>query len=336
MAAAGEWFEDWAAADPDGALTRARQPSLFDRADWYRLTREHVIHEPPAILRVGDEGGGRAWLMLRAKGHAAEPFASWYSLRFGPVFDRSASAGLLDALARALARRFAVIRLYPLETAIAEMLESALRETGWRVFRAPVSRRWIIDLNGRDFTAYWAERPGRLRGTVERRLRSHPIDIRIFRCFDPNVWRDYEQVYRASWKPEEGSFPFLRALAEQEGAAGTLRLGIGRDRSGRPIAAQLWQIENGVATIHKLAHREDAREGSPGSLLSYAMFRAAIDEDWVERIDFGLGDEPYKADWMERAEPVWRIDAYRPFTPAGLAGIGREIASHLVQRGKDG
>ncbi|HET8611301.1 MAG TPA: GNAT family N-acetyltransferase, partial [Sphingomonas sp.] len=222
------------------------------------------------------------------------------------------------------------------DSATADAFESALRGAGWRVFRAPVSKRRLVDIDGRDFAAYWGERPGRLRSTIARKLRSHPLGISIYSVLYADAWRAYEEVYRASWKPEEGSFPFLRALAEQESAAGALRLGIGRDSSGRPVAAQLWLVENGVATIHKLAHREDAREGSPGSLLSHAMFRAAIDEDRVKRIDFGLGDEPYKADWMERAEPVWRIDAYRPFTPAGLTGVAREIASRLVQRGKGG
>ena len=74
----------------------------------------------------------------------------------------------------------------------------------------------------------------------------------------PAAWADYEAVYAASWKPEEGSPAFLRALAEQEGAAGTLRLGIAR-RGGRPVAAQLWTVESGVATIHKLAYVEDER-----------------------------------------------------------------------------
>lgn len=126
--------------------------------------------------------------------------------------------------------------------------------------------------------------------------------------------------------------PFLRALAEQEGAAGTLRLGIARDGHGRAIAAQFWLVENGIATIHKLAHREGAREISPGTILSHAMFRAAIDEDRVHRIDFGLGDEPYKAEWMDTANPIYRIDAYRPGSARGLAGIGRERAARLVRR----
>ena len=166
---------------------------------------------------------------------------------------------------------------------------------------------------------------------MARRARSHPVDIAIRTRFDAAAWAEYEAVYAASWKPAEGSLPFLRDLAEQEGAAGTLRLGIAH-ADGRAVAAQLWLVEYGIATIHKLAHREDAKAGSPGSLLSHAMFAHAIDIDHVHRIDFGLGDEPYKADWVEDHAPVWRIDAWRPFTQAGLAGLARHHAGRLARR----
>src|SRR3546814_12565678 len=72
--------------------------------------------------------------------------------------------------------------------------------------------------------------------------------------------------------------------------AGHLRMGIAR-RDGLAVAAQLWTVENGVALIHKLAHREDAGAGSPGTLLSHASFRPVIDTDTVPRIDFGTGDD---------------------------------------------
>ena len=110
-----------------------------------------------------------------------------------------------------------------------------------------------------------------------------------------------------------------------------MRLGIAR-KDGVPVAAQLWTVENGTAWIHKLAYREDAKSLSPGTILSEAMFRAAIDKDRVARIDYGTGDEPYKADWMDRRETLWRVEAFNPRTAAGLAGAVRAAASALVGR----
>ncbi|HYD36559.1 MAG TPA: GNAT family N-acetyltransferase, partial [Allosphingosinicella sp.] len=155
----------------------------------------------------------------------------------------------------------------------------------------------------------------------------------IHRAFDPDAWTAYESVYAASWKPEEGSPAFLRALAEREGAAGRLRLGIAR-KDAAPLAAQLWLVEDGTAWIHKLAYREDARALSPGTVLSMAMFRSALDDDRVERIDYGTGDEPYKRDWMDERATLWRLEAFDPRSPRGLAGAARAALSALVRRAR--
>ena len=337
MAAEGKWYDDLGAvaADAGGALDRGAQAALHDRIDWFRLTRNHVLPDAGlAILRVA-EGDDRAWLFLIADGRGGAPLASWYTLAFAPVF-AGGGARLLVPLLREAARRFDRIALHPLSGSHADMLAGALRRAGWRVFRTPAAINWTVATADVDFAIFWAARPARLRNTVARRARSHPLTVRLHRAFDADAWADYEAVYAASWKPAEGALPFLRALAEQEGAAGTLRLGVGHDAAGRAVAAQFWLVERGVATIHKLAHREDARDGSPGSILSHAMFRAAIDEDHVHAIDFGLGDEPYKADWMDLPHPVWRIDAYRPFTPHGAFGIAREIGGRLARRRRRG
>jgi CelD/BcsL family acetyltransferase involved in cellulose biosynthesis len=172
-----------------------------------------------------------------------------------------------------------------------------------------------------------------LRNTAKRRAQAVDLQIDIHQSFTAEAWTDYEAVYRASWKPEEGSFPFLRALAEQEGAAGTLRLGIAR-RDGTPVAAQLWLVENRKATIHKLAYTEAAKSLSPGTLLSVAMFRHVLDQDRVELIDYGTGDEAYKADWMDERQELWQLTAHNPRTLKGLAGAAKASLSKLVRRSR--
>lgn len=327
MAVSVEWYDDLdaVAADAGGALDRANQSRLYDRLDWFRLTRTHVLPDTKlAVLRVR-EGEAAAWLFLiETAPRRAAPLSSWYTLRFAPVLNGGIAPSLLAALFHAAVQRFDVIALHP--------LDAPLVPEGWRTFAQPSSVNWTLDLAGRDFGTYWAERPAKMRNTVARRMKSHPVDIAIHREYDPALWADYESVYAESWKPEEGSPAFLRALAEQEATVGTLRLGIARDEAGRAIAAQFWLVEHGIATIHKLAHRESAKAGSPGSLLSHAMFRATIDEDEVERIDFGLGDEPYKADWVDTPRPMWRVDAYHPASWRGTAGIAREMAGRLARQ----
>ena len=317
---------DGVAEDSGGALDRPA--SLFDRLDWFRLVAAHCPPRGrPLVARARDGGGAEAWLFLADQGGKATAWSCWYSLRFGLVGE--AEGG--EAIARALRKRLSRIEIAPIEDP--EPLAGAFRRSGWATFVGPATTSWRIATAGQDFDAYWAGRPGKLRNTAQRKAKAGGLDVEIHRRFDSDAWAAYEEVYAASWKPGEGSPSFLRALAEGEGEAGRLRLGVA-SKDGRPLAAQLWTIENGTAWIHKLAYREDARALSPGTVLSMAMFRHALDEDKVERIDYGTGDEPYKRDWMEERATLWRIEAFNLRSPRGLLGAARAALSALVRRAR--
>ena len=319
---------DAVAADAAGALDRDAQPSLFSRLEWFRLIHDHC---PPrgtlAVLRARD-GARNAWLFLTVEGRTAGAYTAWYSLRFDAQGSRDGD--VMTSLAGAV-RASGIARVALAPVANPGPLRRAFKRAGWLVFSIPRTGNWRIATEGMDFEAYWAARPAQLRNTAKRRGKTAGLDIELYDRFDARAWADYESVYRASWKPEEGSFPFLRALAEQEGAAGTLRMGVAR-KNGRPVAVQLWLIENGEAVIHKLAYAEEAKAMSPGTLLGMAMFRRALDTDRVRLIDYGTGDDAYKKDWMAERRVLWQIEAFNPRTLRGLAGAGRAWASALVAR----
>jgi hypothetical protein len=323
-----ELFDDLDAVERDaaGALDRVAQTCLYHRLSWFRLLERHC--RPAGQLKVAraQDGERRAWLFLANGGHDAEAFAAWYSLRVGLIGD----ASLAPDLGRVLARTgLARMNLAPVEDPAA--LAEGLGTGGWLASVAPATGNWIACTDGLSFDRYWASRPGRLRNTAQRKAKAAGLDIGIHDRFDAEAWAAYEAVYRASWKPEEGSFPFLRALAEQDGEAGTLRLGIAR-KEGRPVAAQLWTVEGGEATIHKLAYAEDAKPLSPGTLLGMAMFRRAIDEDRVRLIDYGSGDDAYKRDWMDERRQLWRLTAFNRRSLRGLAGAARQLVARAVSR----
>ncbi len=312
-------------ADCAGALDRP--PCLFERLDWFRLVAEHCPPSGRFLAARARDGDRAAWLFLAERHGRAEAWRCWYSLRFGLV---GASDGG-EAISKTLHKRLNYIEIAPMEDP--KPLAAAFRRSGWAVFLGPATVSWRIDTAGQDFDAYWANRPGKLRNTAKRKAKAAKLDIEIYRDFDPAGWAAYEEVYAASWKPEEGSPPFLRALAGQEGAAGRLRLGVAR-KDGRPLAAQLWTVENGTAWIHKLAYREDSKSLSPGTILSMAMFRAALDEDRVSRIDYGTGDDGYKRDWMGERTDLWRLEAFNLSSPRGLLGAARAGLSALVRRAR--
>lgn len=323
---------DAVAEDAAGALDRAAQPSVFSRLAWFRLLHEHCPPEGRFAVLRGRDGARAAWLFLAVEGREARAYTAWYSLRFDAQGDRDGD--VMTSVAGAV-RKSGIARVDLAPVLDPAPLKAAFRSAGWKVFVTEKTGNWRITTADLDFAAYWTARPGQLQNTAKRRGKTAGLDIEIYDHFDETAWADYEAVYRSSWKPEEGSFSFLRALAEQEGEAGTLRLGVAR-KNGRPVAVQLWLVEHGEATIHKLAYAEDAKAMSPGTLLGMEMFRRALDVDRVTSIDYGTGDDGYKKDWMAERRTLWRIEAFNPRTLSGLAGWARAALSALVRRKRSG
>ena len=329
--------------DPTRQLARDVQPRLFDRRDWFALVSLHMPNQAPIIARAHSEGA-LAWLFLAREGKHATALANWYTMAFRPVFAGSSEVGRQRPLLIAMARRLSVARpklasitLSPVPRGDGTVAEigSAFGKAGWIVSSHQSSTSWTASVSGMSFDDYWASRPGQLRSTYKRRLGKAAFETVVLEQFDEAAWADYESIYAESWKPEEGAPAFLRSLAEGESDKGCLRLGISRI-DGVAVAAQFWTVENGRALIHKLAHRESAKEFSPGTILSHAMFRHVIDQDRVDVIDFGTGNDPYKADWMDASAPLDTIEMFNPRTLVGLAGAVRVRLAGLVRRGANG
>lgn len=332
---------DSASVDPTGQLTRDTQPHLFDRIDWLK----RVIHyarssQTTLIVRAASEGR-LAWLFLKyLEDGQYKGLANWYTFAFRPIFagnpDNDRKLLMMTAIAKRIRKmRNAPSRILlspvPREDGSSDLLSRAFKRSGWIVFSAQVSTSWVAHVSGQSFEEYWANRPSQLRNTCKRKIAKAHFEVTIYDRFDETAWQEFESVYASSWKPEEGSPAFLRETAVFEAAAGCLRLGICR-LDGVAVAAQYWTAEGRTAYIHKLAHREDMRELSPGTILSTALFRHVIDQDKVDIIDFGTGDEPYKADWMNASTALDAIDAYNPMRITGLIGAGRAFLSTLVAR----
>lgn len=312
MTVAIEYFDDIGKlqADPRvaAALAQARNP--FERPEWWALLQRHCDIFP--FIAVASEGRrALVWPLARA-GRGATSLANFYSFTARPLASGAEALGdLLEPLARDLRGRFSqlTIKRLPVEDAIAAPICDALRAAGWSVSCAQDDTNHWLDVAARDFGTYLASRPGRLRTTLARK--SKKIDTEILHFVDDARWRAYEEIYAASWKPEEASLSFWRAFAEHEATAGRLRFGIARDGT-RAVAAQIWTVEHGTAFIHKLAHLPEADRLSPGSVLTAALMHHAIEDDHVHTVDFGTGDDSYKRDWMDATRPRFGIAAYDP------------------------
>ncbi len=119
----------------------------------------------------------------------------------------------------------------------------------------------------------------------------------------------------------------MRAAA----GAGALRLGLLR-AGGEAVAAQLWVVAGGVATVHKLAHDAAARAHSPGTVLTALMIRHLLDEERAAALDFGRGDDAYKSGWTGQRRQRIGVQLCPPWQPAGAAAIARHLAGRLAAR----
>jgi hypothetical protein len=339
----GELFDDFdtVAASAQDRLDRTHQPYLFDRLTWFRMLWQHCPPgEFPLIARTRAENCD-AWLFLaNVDGRNAVGLGNWYTLSYRPVFTTQTTDATKTALLTALARRLGsgpsrlssiMLSPVPQHDGSVDIILKAFRRGGWYAVSHPKTANWTVNVAGKSFDDYWAERPGQVRSTHDRKLKKSGVTVDIYTEFDADAWAEYEDIYGESWKGEEGSPEFLRAMFEYEGNAGALRLGIARI-DGRAIAAQLWTVEGGSAIIHKLAYREDAAELSPGTILTTAMFRHVISKDKVALIDYGTGDDSYKADWMDTRNILEEIELYNVKTISGLFGALKAMMKGIFKK----
>ena len=332
--------EDHANANaPAGsALLPQDHAGPFDRALWFdRLAAMHWAGTARHDAQGNAAGSTASLPLVVPKPARLASLTNWYSFVFRPQFsgsaDPAAQTMALTALFRNLRQSAAQINLYPVPEIDGShvLVRSALLAAGWWVVARPEGHSHWLDLADLDHDRWWAGLPGALRNTVARKGKKGIVAIRIVTHFDPDIWAAYERIYAASWKPGEGNPALLRAFAEDEGRAGRIRLGLA-SIDGVPVAAQYWTVENGCAFIHKLAHVEDSVKASPGTLLTAALFRHVITDDRVRRVDFGTGNDPYKRDWMNRHNRLWRICAFNPARPTAWPAAVTAMLRNWRQR----
>jgi len=306
---------DWSSTNP------------FARPEWFALLQNAGMKPVIALARDGANAVG---LPLARTESGLEALTNWYAFTWSDLgTDAANRLELLEALAKGLAEQThrIVLEKVPEEDGSLERLSFAFKQAGWIVLAQPCDTNHILRVNARSYAQFLADRPGKLRTTIKRKARKVAVDVKT--AFDIADWEAYEAIYAQSWKPEEGDPRMLRKFAQGESAAGRFRFGMAR-HDGRPVAAQFWTVDQHIAYIHKLAHRESAKAFSPGTTLTAAMFEHVIDKDKVTLVDFGTGDDPYKRDWMEEVRTRWRLTCLRPNAPQNWPILAKSALRKLV------
>jgi hypothetical protein len=197
---------------------------------------------------------------------------------------------------------------------------------------------WYEPVTNQSWESYVASRPGPLRELLRRKYRRSQqvkqLEFEIIRTpagLSQGI-EAFERVYRRSWKSAEPFSRFNPGLMQTAATRGALRLGICW-KGMLPVAVQFWILsDGGNATIMKLAHDDEYAALSPGTLLTATMIKTLIEDDAVQELDFGRGDDPYKRLWVkERRQRIGLILASR-HRLRGFAVIARHDLSRALKR----
>ena len=178
-------------------------------------------------------------------------------------------------------------------------------------------------------------RTGTLRSTIKRMTKKFQADGGRLEIISnttdmERALKAYEQVYAASWKNSEPFPGFIQGLVRASAEQGWLRLGIAW-LGDKPIAAQIWIVANGKSNIYKVAYDENYKAYTPGTLLTALLMQHSFEVDKVTKVDYLMGDDPYKKTWMTERQERWGIVAYNPKTVEGAFLLAKEVAGRKAK-----
>jgi Acetyltransferase (GNAT) domain len=335
-------------ADALALLAAAARTDFQLGPAWFRTLAAHARPAGATPLFLLHREAGRAVALLplwRDRGGRRAGMTSPYTCLFRPLLAEGADPAAVARAGRAFGiacRGGGPLRLDALDPDWPGLppLLAGFRRAGLVPLRFGHFGNWHADVTGRDWAAYLASRPGELRETIRRRLARAARDSSVsFEVIADSAALDaaiaaYEAVYARSWKQEEPFPAFGPAVIRAAAAAGVLRLGLLR-QAGTPVAAQYWTVTGSTARVEKLAHDEAARNLSPGTVLTARMVRHLLEHDRVTTLDFGRGDDGYKAGWTGQRRQRIGVLLCPPWHPAGFFALARHLGGlALAARGK--
>ena len=331
-------------------LSYPTQPNFLLSLDWFSLLFETTLRNSlwPRIYVVEDgvgtvEGALFCGVARRGAVRRLMSLTNFYTLEYSPALVQEGV--MINALVERIVKYIAAerprwdsidFRLLKPETPEVRSLSNSLVSSGFNAYPFFQFENWYAVSQGTAFNTYFNERASQVRNTIARKQKklekTHNISVRVIRGASDELdaaVQDFITVYNRSWKRPEPYPAFIPALANACAKLGTLRLGL-LYVDGRPAAGQLWINTDTKAIIYKLAYDEDYRELGVGSILSKELFRIAIDDDHVAEIDYGVGSEPYKKDWMSSVRKIEGVEAFNRRTLWGRLMIMRETVKPPV------
>ena len=328
--------------DAIALMTEQNRTDIESTPGWFRNLQSTVYPDDAGVRYLAAQRNGdcTAILPIRHTKQRIEALANFYTSLYQPALSKSANRDDLAALLRHAAEEQGhahEMRFAPMDPdgPAYRHLVAAFRDIGWYPFPYFCFGNWTLKVDS-DWPTYLANRPGEVRSTIKRMGKKFADAGGTLETVSTTEHLDeaiaaFVEVYNASWKVPEPYPEFMPGLIRLLAANGQLRLGIARV-DGHPIAVQLWIVQGERAAIFKLAHREDCTEHAAGTLLTAHLMEHVISVDQVREVDYLIGDDAYKQNWMSQRRERWGIAAFNPKSPRGLLLLIRESLSRLLKR----
>lgn len=335
--------------------TAENQDGVFFSAEWFMNLEQAALGKEGRLRLYAVESDSTSTPLLALPMFATRQagrfglrklsaFTNYYTSLFGPVSLQpiSGNSDSMQLLAETIARespRWDSVDLHPLDaqSQAYQCVLQTLRRAGMVVQPYFCFGNWYLEVAGRSYREYFATLPSKLKNTIKRKLvqleKNGTVSIRILT--GPEDVSEgiaaFSHVYASSWKEPEPYEEFMPGLIRLCAEKGWLRLGMAY-LDERPVAAQLWIVCAGVASIYKLAYNEQFGHLSIGTILTSRLMEHVIDVDQVREVDYLTGDEAYKKDWMSHRRERWGIAAFNLRTARGMLAALRHMGGGALKR----
>jgi hypothetical protein len=325
-------------------MFREAELDSFDLGkDWYKLLFRAALppEARPVLVLQDGEGDSACLLPLLLGGHRLTALSTYYTSLFRPLLGKACKApDLARAFSCALVgQQVSQVLLRPLDATNPgfQLLKKALLMNGYWPFEFFAFGNWYLPTVGKTYAQYEAGLPPKTRNTLRRKTRKFLADRRGRlemvtggEGLEKSI-TDWVHIYNTSWKKPEPFPEFVPGLIRLCAEKGWLRLGVAY-HDGVPIAAQIWIVNGGRAAIYKLAYDEAHAHFSAGTILTGYLMQQVLDVDRVSEVDYLIGDDPYKKEWMTHRRERFGIVAYNLRSIEGWGGLLKELAGRVWRR----
>ncbi len=329
---------------PEWDAVFAAGPGFQSSRAWFEATIEAALAPGQQAMFLLCRKRSRPVAMLpllQGPGRRTRGLSTVYTCLFQPLLASGLEHPDIRRAGAALGiycRRWPLVLLDALDPSWTDLppLLAGIRDAGLVVRQFDHFGNWHQPVAECSWQSYLAARSGQLRETIRRKtnacLRNGQVRIDVVRCTDElgPAAAAYEEVYRRSWKAPEPAPGFTAALLPRAARAGVLRMGV-MWVGAQPVAAQYWTVAGGTATVLKLAHDAAWRSLSPGTVLTAHMIHGLLDEG-VAELDFGRGDDEYKASWTGLRRPRIGLLLANPRHPKGAWALARHAMGIVLRK----